>query len=80
MKDGNCLEYELILVFNDSEIKYRNDLYVIDDLRKVVIIFKEELYNKEFNIYLRNKDGISYLFWLLFEKIKESNNIEELVK
>ncbi|MBK0073367.1 hypothetical protein IAE42_06070 [Bacillus sp. S56] len=79
-KDGNCLEYELTLVFNDSEIKYRNDPYVIDDLRKVVTILKEELYNKEFNIYLRNKDGTSYSLWLSSEKIKESNNIEELVK
>ncbi|WP_336765766.1 hypothetical protein [Bacillus cereus] len=79
-KGGNCLEYELTLVFNDSEIKYRNDPYVIDDLRKVVTILKEELYNKEFNIYLRNKDGTSYSLWLSSEKIKESNNIEELVK
>ncbi|HFK1461395.1 MULTISPECIES: hypothetical protein [Bacillus cereus group] len=79
-KDGNCLEYELTLVFNDSEIKYRNDPYVIDDLRKVVTILKEELYNKEFNIYLRNKDGTNYSLWLSSEKIKESNNIEELVK
>ncbi|MHA2918071.1 hypothetical protein [Bacillus cereus] len=79
-KDGNCLEYELTLVFNDSEIKYRNDPYVIDDLRKVVTILKEELYNKEFNIYLRNKDGTSYSLWLSSETIKESNNIEELVK
>lgn len=67
-KDGNCLEYELTLVFNDSEIKYRNDPYVIDDLRKVVTILKEELYNKEFNIYLRNKDGTSYSLWLSSEK------------
>lgn len=79
-KDGNCLEYELTLVFNDSEIKYRNDSYVIEDLRKVVTILKEELYNKEFNIFLRNKDGTSYSLWLSSEKIKKNNNIEELVK
>lgn len=79
-KDGNCLEYELTLVFNDSEIKYRNDSYVIEDLRKVVTILKEELYNKEFNIFLRNKDGTSYSLWLSSEKIKKNDNIEELVK
>ncbi|WP_025151019.1 hypothetical protein [Bacillus sp. H1a] len=79
-KDGNCLEYELTLVFNDSEIKYRNDSYVIEDLRKVVTILKEELYNKEFNIFLRNKDGTSYSLWLSSETIKKSNNIEELIK
>ncbi|KMP76675.1 hypothetical protein TU62_07490 [Bacillus cereus] len=43
-------------------------------------ITKEELYNKEFNIFLRNKDGTSYSLWLSSEKIKKSNNIEELVK
>ncbi|KIV73487.1 hypothetical protein SZ39_2012 [Bacillus mycoides] len=79
-KDGNCLEYKLTLVFNDSEIKYRNDSYVIEDLRKVVTILKEELYNKEFNIFLRNKDGTSYSLWLSSETIKKSNNIEELIK
>ncbi|PFB74875.1 hypothetical protein CN286_26280 [Bacillus anthracis] len=79
-KDGNCLEYELTLVFNDSEMKYRDDPYVIEDLRKVVTILKEELYNKEFNIFLRNKDGTLYSLWLSSEKIKASNNIEELVK
>ncbi|HDX9610292.1 TPA: hypothetical protein ROY01_001294 [Bacillus toyonensis] len=79
-KDGNCLEYKLTLVFNDSEIKYRNDSYVIEDLRKVVTILKEELHNQEFNIFLKNKDGTSYSLWLSSEKIKKSNNMEDLVK
>ncbi len=74
-KDGNCLEYELTLVFNDSEIKYRNDSYIIEDLRKESL-FLRELYNKEFNIFLRNKDGTSYSLWLSSEKIKKNDNIE----
>lgn len=79
-EDGNCPEYKLILVFNDSEIKYKDDSYVIEDLRKVVTILKEELYNKEFNIFLKNKDGTSYSLWLSSEAIKKSNTVEELVK
>ncbi|HGH7182514.1 hypothetical protein DXB51_11245 [Bacillus cereus] len=79
-EDGNCPEYKLILVFNDSEIKYKDDSYVIEDLRKVVTILKEELYNKEFDIFLTNKDGTSYSLWLSSEAIKKSNTVEELVK
>ena len=70
-EDGNCPEYKLILVFNDSEIKYKDDSYVIEDLRKVVTILKEELYNKEFDIFLTNKDGTSYSLWLSSEAIKK---------
>ncbi|WP_410982337.1 hypothetical protein [Bacillus cereus] len=79
-KDGECPEYKVTLVFNDSEMQYKNKPPVIKDLTKVVTILKEELYNKEFDIYLTNKDGTRYTRWISSEAIKKSNNIEEFIK
>ncbi|EOP48542.1 hypothetical protein IKQ_05516 [Bacillus cereus VDM053] len=78
-KDGECPEYKVILVFNDSTMQYNNP-YVVEDIRKVVTILKEELYNEKFDIFLTNKDGTRYSLWLSSETIKKSNNIEELIK
>ncbi|CAM4279331.1 hypothetical protein BAMA_07975 [Bacillus manliponensis] len=80
LENGECLEYEVDLVFNDDMAQYKNNSRVIEDLTKMVTIMKEELYNKEFNIYLENKDGTRMTAWLSSEEIKQSNNIEELVK
>lgn len=79
-KDGECPEYKVTLVFNDSKMQYKNKPPVIEDLTKVITILKEELYNKKFDIYLTNKDGTRYSLWLSSETIKKSNNIEELIK
>ncbi|MFS8351631.1 hypothetical protein ABHN12_10520 [Bacillus nitratireducens] len=79
-KDGECPKYKVTLVFNDSTMQYYNNPYVVEDLRKVVTILKEELYNEKFDIFLTNKDGTSYSLWLSSETIKKSNNIEELIK
>lgn len=78
-KDGECPKYKVTLVFNDSTMQYNNP-YVVEDLRKVVTILKEELYNEKFDIFLTNKDGTRYSLWLSSETIKKSNNIEELIK
>ncbi|MDM5436282.1 hypothetical protein QUG02_27500 [Bacillus hominis] len=78
-KDGECPKYDVTLVFNDSTMQYNNP-YVVEDLRKVVTILKEELYNEKFDIFLTNKDGTRYSLWLSSETIKKSNNIEELIK
>ncbi|SFJ99919.1 MULTISPECIES: hypothetical protein [unclassified Bacillus (in: firmicutes)] len=77
-KDGKCPGYKVNLVINSTEFK--NDSPLIEDLTKVTTILKEELYNKEFTICLTNKDGTRYKAWLSSEEIKQSNNIEELVK
>ncbi|MFF2343956.1 hypothetical protein [Bacillus mycoides] len=78
-KDGECPKYDVTLVFNDSTMQYNNP-YVVEDLRKVVTILKEELYNEKFYIFLTNKDGTRSSLWLSSETIKKSNNIEELIK
>ncbi|MEI4803862.1 hypothetical protein WAZ07_22045 [Bacillus sp. FJAT-51639] len=77
-KDGECPGYKVNLVISSTEFK--NDPPLIEDLTKVTTILKEELYNKEFTICLTNKDGTRYKSWLSSEEIKQSNNIEELVK
>ncbi|MED0906577.1 hypothetical protein CN327_25610 [Bacillus cereus] len=79
-EDGECPKYKVTLVFNDSTMQYNNNPYVVEDLRKVVTILKEELYNEQFDIFLTNKDGTRYSLWLSSETIKKSNNIEELIK
>lgn len=79
-ENGECPEYKVAIAFNGDMTQYKNNLRVIEDLTKMVTIMKEELYNKEFTIFLENKDGTRMTAWLSSEEIKESNNIEELVK
>lgn len=79
-ENGECPEYKVDIAFNGDMTQYKNNSHVIEDLTKVTTILKEELYNKEFTIYLENKDGTRMTAWLSSEEIKESNNIEELVK
>ncbi|MBJ8133090.1 MULTISPECIES: hypothetical protein [Bacillus cereus group] len=79
-KEGKCPKYEATIVFNDSSMEYKNDPDVMEDLTKVVTIFKEELHNEKFDIFISNKDRTSYSRWLTSEEIQNSNNIIELIK
>lgn len=77
-KDGECPEYEVTLVIMDQ---YENNPdFFTEDMTKVTTILKEELYNKEFTIFLTNKDRTSGTSLLSSEEIKKSNSIEEFIK
>lgn len=77
-KDGECPEYEVTLVIMDQ---YKNNPdFFTEDMTKVTTILKEELYNKEFTIFLTNKDRTRGTSWLSSEEIKKSNSIEEFIK
>ncbi|PEC61194.1 hypothetical protein CN575_19125 [Bacillus wiedmannii] len=70
----------MTLVINTTNNIFENTPLLIEDLIKVTTILKEELYNKNFNIYLTNKTGTINKNWLSSKEIKEANNIEDLVK
>ncbi|MES5929836.1 hypothetical protein QCI77_28285 [Bacillus cereus group sp. MG9] len=72
-------KYIVILALNSDGI-FENNPPLIEDLLKVTIMLKEELYNKNFVIDLTNKTGTLYTTWLSSKEIKEANNIEDLVK
>ncbi|MBC6975017.1 hypothetical protein H9I32_22360 [Bacillus sp. Xin] len=77
-KDGECPEYEVTLVIMDQ---YKNNPdFFTEDMTKVITILKEELYNKEFTIFLTNKDRTSGTSLLSSEEIKKSNSIEGFIK
>ncbi|PHA10453.1 hypothetical protein COI69_32505, partial [Bacillus cereus] len=73
-------KYLVTLVINTSNNIFENNPLLIEDLIKVTTVLKEELYNKNFNIYLTNKTGTINENWLSSKEIKEANNIEDLVK
>lgn len=73
-------KYLVTLVINTTNNIFENNPLLIEDLIKVTTILKEELYNKNFNIYLTNKTGTINENWLSSKEIKEANNIEDLVK
>ncbi|MFE7378387.1 hypothetical protein ACFU6E_27925 [Bacillus cereus] len=78
--DEDSRKYIVTLVINTTNNIFENNPPLIEDLIKVTTILKEELYNKNFNIYLTNKTGTIYENWLSSKEIKEANNIEDLVK
>ncbi|EEL31106.1 MULTISPECIES: hypothetical protein [Bacillus cereus group] len=78
--DEDSRKYSVTLVINTTNNIFENNPPLIEDLIKVTTILKEELYNKNFNIYLTNKTGTINENWLSSKEIKEANNIEDLVK
>jgi hypothetical protein len=81
IKNGDCLEYELILEFSDDMLDYEKNPNLAGDLTKVATIAKEELSNKEFSLHLKSEEGSEDYGHMIFsEDMHQSNSIEEYMK
>ncbi|OJE39011.1 hypothetical protein BAQ49_13640 [Bacillus proteolyticus] len=78
--DEDSRKYIVPLVINTDNTIFENTPPLIEDLIKVTTILNEELYTKNFDIYLKNKTGTRYTNWLSAKEIQEAKNIEDLVK
>jgi len=73
-------KYIVVLIINTDDAIFENTPPLIEDITKVTTILNEELYTKNFDIYLKNKSGTRYTNWLSSKDIQEANNIKDLVK